>query len=82
MERQEVSTKVRAGLLTGTGYALKLAEWGLTAADVVLCGSNNLADTFVKAPALGIGRVALNGIKAGFSILADKLIKKGRSLAR
>ena len=60
------------------GVVLKLAEFGLSASEVVLSGAKNLANSFVKGPDLKIGESILGDIKKHTGKFADKLIKKGR----
>jgi len=75
--------KTTAGcLICGTGYALKLAEWGLSAAEVVLNGAENMADSFAKAPKLGIGKSLFGGLKKGTNKVSAFLIKKGKELTK
>lgn len=66
------------GVLLGVGYAAKLADYGLSCAEVVLNGAENLVDSFVKAPKLGIGKSLLTSLHKGVSKFSDRCIKKGK----
>ena len=66
MEAKKITKKAVGGVLIGAGYALKLAEWGLNASEVVLNGAKNMADSFVKAPELGVGKAAFDGVKKAY----------------
>lgn len=66
------------GVLIGSAVAAKLADWGLQAADVVLSGAVNLANSFVKAPNVSLGFDKIPGkIAQKCDKLSDKLWKKG-----
>ncbi|MBQ8870917.1 MAG: hypothetical protein IJ019_06040 [Alphaproteobacteria bacterium] len=69
------------GILITAGVAAKLADKSLSAAEVVLNGAVNLADSFVNAPKLGIGKALLGGVHQGLSKFSDKLLKKGREMS-
>lgn len=82
MEVKKVIKKGAGGVLISAGCALKLAEWGLSASEIVLNGAKNMADSFVKAPELGIGKLAFDGVKKGVSGLSKKIIRMGKGLTR
>ncbi len=82
MEVKKVIKKGAGGVLISAGCALKLAEWGLSASEIVLNGAKNMADSFVKAPELGIGKSAFDGVKKGVSGLSKKIIRMGKGLTR
>ena len=82
MEAKKITKKAVGGVLIGAGYALKLAEWGLNVSEVVLNGAKNMADSFVKAPELGVGKAAFDGVKKGVSGLSKNLIKTGKGFSK
>ncbi len=67
-------------VVLSAGIALKLAKWGLSVSEVVLNGVENLANTFAKAPSLGLGKNALSGINKQVSKFSDICLKKGREM--
>ena len=68
------------GVLVGAGVAAKLADYGLSAAEVVLNGAVNLADSFVKTPKLGIGKALIDSAHKTVNKLSDRWIKKGKEM--
>lgn len=68
------------GVLLSAGVVAKLTDYGLNVAEVVFNGAVNMANSFVKAPKLGIGTALLNTAHKGVSKLSDKLINKGREM--
>lgn len=68
------------GILLSAGVVAKLADYSLSAAEVVLNGAINLTNSFVKAPDLGIGKALSGTVHKSVSKLSDKLLKKGREM--
>ena len=68
------------GVLIGAGVAAKLADYGLSVAEVVLNGAENLASSFVKAPKLGIGKALLDSAHKAVTKLSSRWIKKGKEM--
>lgn len=68
------------GILISVGCALKLAQWGLSASSVVLNGGKNMADSFAKAPELGLGSSLLGSLKTGAGKLSAVLLKRGKGM--
>lgn len=68
------------GVLISAGVIAKLADWGLSASEVVLNGAANLADSFVKAPKLGIGKSLFGAMHKGVSKVSDICLKKGKEM--
>ena len=68
------------GVLVGAGVAAKLADYGLSVAEVVLNGAENLADHFVKAPKLGIGKALFDSTHKAMTKLSARWIKKGKEM--
>lgn len=67
-------------VVLSAGVALKLAKWGLSVSEIVLNGADNLANSFVKTPSLGIGKGAISDIKKQVSKFSDICLKKGREM--
>lgn len=78
MNWKKVTKKTAGAALITAGVAAKLAKWGLSASDVVLSGAVNLADSFVSAPKLGIGKSLFSSVQKGVSDLEKNLMKKGK----
>ena len=69
-----------SGILLSAGVVAKLADWCLSATEVVLNGMVNVTNSFVKAPNLGIGKALSGAVHKSVSKLSDKLLKKGREM--
>lgn len=78
MNWKKVTKKTAGAALITAGVAAKLTKWGLSASDVVLSGAVNLADSFVSAPKLGIGKSLFSSVQKGVSDLEKNLMKKGK----
>lgn len=78
MNWKKVTKKTAGAALITAGVAAKLTKWGLSASEVVLSGAVNLADSFVSAPKLGIGKAAFSAVQKGVSDLEKNLMKKGK----
>ncbi len=76
---KRVAKSAIGGAYLGAGVAMKLAEFGLSASEVVLGGAKNLANQFVKGPDLNIGEQLLKDVKKQTAKLSAFLIKKGQS---
>ena len=68
------------GVLLSAGILAKLADKGLSVAEVVLNGAVNFATSFANAPKLGIGKAMADSLHENVSKLSDKLLKKGREM--
>lgn len=79
---KKIAKKTLGAAVVSTGYALKLAKWGLSVSEIVLNGAKNMADSFVKGPELGIGKAMFSGIKGQIGKTSDYLIKNGKKLCR
>ncbi len=80
MDKKKVVKGAVGGILVTAGVAAKIADKCLSIAEVVLNGAENLADSFVKAPKLGIGKSLLN---TGHKVIQDfskKTLKKGKEM--
>lgn len=82
METKKVLKKSAGGLLISAGCLLKLADWGLSASEVVLNGGKNMADSFAKAPELGIGSSLFKATHKGIQTLGAYALKKGKGFVR
>ena len=78
VDKKKIVNGAIGGVLIGGAITAKLANWGLQAADVVLSGAVNLANSFVKAPNFGLGLDKIP-VKAAQKCdkLSGKLWKKG-----
>ncbi|MBO4284784.1 MAG: hypothetical protein J5895_00950 [Alphaproteobacteria bacterium] len=76
---QRVEKAAVGGAYLGAGVSLKLAEFGLSAGQVVASGAKNLADEFVKAPDIKVAEPVLNDVKKATGKAAAWLIKQGKS---
>lgn len=82
MDKDKFSKKVVGHAVLSVGVVLKLAQWGLSASEVVLNGAENLADSFVKAPKLGIGKSLLKTTRQSTEKISNQLIAKGKEYIR
>lgn len=82
MDKVKLANKTLGCTALGLGIAAKLAGWGLNAAEVVLNGAANLANEFVKAPNLGIGKALFGTLKKGVGTLEKSLIDRGKEWTR
>lgn len=77
--------KMTGGAVYTVGVAAKLAEWGFSVSevsDVVFNGAKNLANSFVKAPELGIGKSLLDGGKKLSANVSNKMLEAGRDMMK
>lgn len=81
MEGRKVTQKIAGGVLISVGCACKLAEWGLSASEVVFNGAENMTNSFVKAPEFGIGKAAFGAVEKSVSVLSKTFIEKGKRIA-
>ena len=83
VDRKKLVDGAIGGVLVGGAIAAKLADWGLTAADVVLSGAVNLTNSFVKAPKLDLGFKDIpKNVAKHCDTLYKKLLKKGMEKLR
>lgn len=76
---QRFERSATGGALIGAGVSLKLAQFGLSAAQVVASGAKNLANEFVKAPDGNIVEPVLKDVEKQAGKAAAWLIKQGNS---
>lgn len=83
--RQDIKNtarKMTGGAVYTVGVAAKLTEWGFTVGEVVFNGAKNLANSFVKAPELGIGKALFDGGKKLTANLSKKMLQTGREMMK
>ena len=80
----EKAVEVAAGgAMVSLGVAAKVADLGLTVAEIVPCGMvNTLTNQFVNAPDLKIGEPLLKEAHKGVKKASSKLLKEGKGLLR
>lgn len=74
--------KVAGGVVYSVGVAVTLADWGLSAVEVVFNGAVNVANSFVNAPKLGIGDAMLKATHSGLKTVSKSLQNYGKGLMR
>jgi hypothetical protein len=74
--------KVMGGVAYSAGVAATLADWGLSAVEVVFNGAVNVANSFVKAPDLGISKAMFKATHSGLNNVSKSLKNYGKGLMR
>lgn len=82
MTMNKIEKGAVGGTILATGIFLKIAELGMSVAEVVLNGAENLADHFVKAPKIGIGKSLFGSLKSYTGKASVRLIKDGKGILR